>query len=341
MGATLYHFYLSPLSAMECPASLMAKSYFIQNGNFVCTRNKVGEGAYGVVYSGRYRDKQCALKYIRSYLLQSASARVFSMDQFERECEMTHRLSSPYIVRFLGVSFHRNVPVLLAELLECSLTDVLGCQHCSVPYHREIDIALGIARGIHFLHCQTPPVVHRDLSSNNVLMASDYRVKIADLGVAKSMDNRFCSTMPGTLPYMPPEVHQPTELSVAIDLFSFAVLMVQLETRKSPNPGDQMERVPSQEGDEGDGESRRGVAIPQCTVEGDSGQYRVRPECERRRDHIELMDPSGVLHRIVHCYLVDEPRGRRRTPLTEVTRWLEQETQTPRYTDSVKENPEV
>ena len=338
---------------MECPASLSAKSYFIQTRNFSRTRDKVGEGAYGVVYRGNYRGAECALKYIRSYLFQTASASRFSLEQFERECELAQRLSSPHIVRFVGVSFDRGVPVLLSELLECSLTDVLDCHHCSVPYHREMDIALGIARGIGFLHGQSPPIVHRDLSSNNILLAADYAIKIADLGVAKSMDNLICSKMPGTPHYMPPEVTQPCPLSVSIDLFSFAVLLVQLETREHPKPGDEAERVGSEEEEDGDEEregeerektkrrERRTIDIPKPRGEKKGAILRVRSEKERRREHIQLMDPRGVLYRIVQCYLVEEPSSRSRTPLSEVMGWLHKETRSPRYTESVHDNPEV
>ena len=67
------------------------------------------------------------------------------------------------------------------------------------------------------------PIVHRDLSSNNILLASDHAVKIADLGVAKCVNASPCSPMPGTNVYMPPKVLQYSVLSVAIDLFSYEV----------------------------------------------------------------------------------------------------------------------
>lgn len=341
---------------MECPASLRAKNYFIESKKFERSRDKVGEGSFGVVYKGTYRGKPCALKYIRPYLFQSASAKRFSMDQFERECEMAKRLSSPYIVQFIGVSFDRYVPVLITELMECSLTDVLDCHHCPVPYHREIDIALGIARGLQFLHSQRPPVVHRDLSSNNILLSVDWKVRIADLGVAKCLGN-MCTPMPGTPNYMPPEVRARCPLSVAIDLYSYAVLLIQLETRNDPQPAEEV----VQEGDgmaggemeeEGEGgevenkaQEKEGdgtVAEATAMSEEDGGGQRVivRGEMKRRENHIELMDTEGILFKIVKCYLVDGPGVRMRTPLTQVIQWLEQEMGNPRYNDDIGQNPQ-
>ena len=351
---------------MECPASLRAKSYFIESRNFHWTREKVGEGSYGVVYKGTYRGKQCALKYIRHHLFSSVSASRFSMEQFEGECEMAKILSSPHMVQFIGVSWDRHVPVLLSELLECSLTDVLDCQHCSVPYHREIDIALGIARGLNFIHSQRPPIVHRDLSSNNILLSQSYFVKIADLGLAKSLDNAFCTPMPGTPHYMPPEVNVRSPLTVAIDLYSYAVLLIQLETRNRPQParkeeevvrekeewvaGGELEEEEEVGGEKGGGEDGGEESKNQETKEenneasaGVRGKHNVivRGELERRENHLSLMDREGVLFRIVQCYLVDGPRVRMRTPLIHVIAWLEDETRAHRYTHDIQQNPQV
>ena len=349
---------------MQCPRSLKSKHYFIENDSFSRSDVIVGEGAYGVVHKGTFGSRPCALKYIRSYLFQTVSASQYNMEKFERECDFARKMSSPLIVQFLGVSFHDSVPVLITELMECSLTDVLGCHYCSVPYHREIDIAIGVARGLEYLHSHQPPVVHRDLSSNNILLASDYSIKLADLGVAKCVDASSCSPMPGTTVYMPPEVAQHTVLSTAIDLFSYAVILVQLETRKFPCPAERRERLVAERGErEGGGEGEEGEDDDEKGKGGkDEGRtlqenqrceddesdeenrhtrYRTRSELERRADHIQLMEDAGVFHRIVMCYLQDSPRVRKKTPLKEVIVWLEEATNSRGYMDSVQENPEV
>ena len=352
---------------MQCPRSLKGKNYFFESRTFTRSPEIIGQGAFGVVYKGTYGNSPCALKYIRSYLFQTVSANDYSMRQFERECEFAKELTSPYLVRFVGVSFDDHVPVLITELMECSLTEVLACQYCSVPYHREIDIALDIARGLQYLHSHKPPVVHRDLSSNNVLLAPDHSVKLADLGVAKCVNTASCSPMPGTTVYMPPEVAVPSPLSTAIDLFSYAVLLIQLETRHFPNPAEKVEAV-MQDGEtvevEGGGEGldkeeestdfrkdgvEEGEPHDSRYTESESGNdeehslihSRTRTEIERRSDHIELMDDAGLFHRVVMCYLQESPALRKKIKLREVIGWLENETQSLKYTDSVRSNPEV
>ena len=357
--------------------ALRGKSYFIQPTRFQRSDVILGEGSYGVVYRGAYDHSQYALKYIRRYLFHSPSASTFSMNTFERECEFARQMADPNIVRFVGISYDEDVPILITELMECSLTDVLNCRYCSIPYYREVNIARGIARGLHYLHTRSTPVVHRDLSSNNILLAEDCTAKIADLGVAKCVGGSACTPMPGTTVYMPPEVTQHLELSVAIDLFSFGVLLVQIETRRFPEPADKVETIVRDKqsgegvmegeegevegegrGEEGDGGDQRGGA-GEGEAEGKVGsseqrresQYERndsqektqvwRTEIERRHSHLCLMDKMGVFHRMAMCYLQESAKVRRQTKLEEVAGWLEEATRAHNYTESVRTNPEV
>ena len=338
---------------MHCPRSLKGKHCFIKSSDFVKSPMIIGQGAYGVVYKGTYQREQCALKYIRSYLFERVSAKEYTMRQFERECELAKQMSNPYIVQFIGVSFDDHVPVLITELMECSLTEALECRRCGVPYHKEVDTALSVARGLDYLHSLSPPVVHRDLSSNNVLLASDYRVKLADLGVAKCVSTDSCSPMPGTTVYMPPEVFEPSPLSVAIDMFSYGVLLIQLETRHYPAPADravqESEDVKDERGEvDGEGEGKWGGSEKKEVLPGRDGAssekrrtLKTKTEIERRSNHISLMEKAGVFYQIVQCYLVNDPKIRRRVPLKEVIGWLEEATTSPQYSDSVRTNPEV
>ena len=110
-----------------------------------------------------------------------------------------------------------------------------------------------MALGLYYLHSQTPPIIHRDLSSNNVLLASNMTAKISDLGVARILNltplqvSRMTQT-PGTPAYMPPEVMIANpKYDTSIDQFSYGIMMIHMFSGRWPEPQDGPNRV---EGDE-------------------------------------------------------------------------------------------
>ena len=103
-----------------------------------------------------------------------------------------------------------------------------------------------MALGLRYLHEHSPPIVHRDLSANNVLLTSSMSGKISDLGVAKilnltpaQMTQRMSTQAPGTPCYMPPEalMARPTYTS-KIDSYSYGVMMIHVLCGRWPFPAD-------------------------------------------------------------------------------------------------------
>ena len=110
-----------------------------------------------------------------------------------------------------------------------------------LPYHMQVNIAYDIALAVAHLH--TNGILHRDLSSNNILLNDIHRAKVTDFGMSKIADHNPFMTRskvtqcPGTLVYMPPEAVSPEpHYSDKIDLFSIGVLLVQIITRTFPAP---------------------------------------------------------------------------------------------------------
>ena len=115
-------------------------------------------------------------------------------------------------------------------------------QYGVLPNEIGYSILKDVALALSYLHQHDPPIIHRDLSANNVLLTCGMVAKISDLGVAKMvrLSPTQMSTMtngPGTLCYMPPEaIEENARYNCTIDAFSYGVLMVHLFSGQWPFP---------------------------------------------------------------------------------------------------------
>ena len=165
------------------------------------------------------------------------------MHRFKEECRLLSQVRHPNIVQFLGVYFQQGVqaPILVMEFLPTNLTSCIE-QYGILPKEISYSILHDVALGLSYLHTQTPPIVHRDLSSNNVLLTPNMTAKISELGVARILNltplqvNRMTQT-PGTPYLMPPEVMIPDPLyNVNVDIFSYGIMLMHMFSGIWPEP---------------------------------------------------------------------------------------------------------
>ena len=155
-----------------------------------------------------------------------------TVDSFRSEMETLSKLRHPNLVLFLGIGYHhrtRQPTTILTELLPESLYDILENHKIRLTLPEVIDIALDVATGLDYLHSHKPQVVHRDISSKNILIGGN-RAKIADLGQAKVFGASALSrqtSMPGAMAYSAPEVLTGKYTS-KIDIFSLGILLIQM-----------------------------------------------------------------------------------------------------------------
>ena len=165
--------------------------------------------------------------------------------RFAAECELLGQLHHPHIVQFLGVRVETGseLPELVMEYLPTTLSRYLDT-HGALPTETSCTILLQVALGLRYLHEFSPPIIHRDLSSNNVLLTTGMTAKISDLGVAKILDvsptcaARMTQTQaPGTPTFMPPEtMFSRPKYTSKVDIFSFGVLVVHVLSGEWPMP---------------------------------------------------------------------------------------------------------
>ena len=221
---------------------------------------RIGAGAYGSVGEVAIPPGAiCAAKKIHELFLDRSEIPAAEIRratvQFVGECELMSSLRHPNIVQFLGIAFFPNsrLPALVMERLMTSLHDLLDPESPPspdaptpfFPLSLKYSILHNVACGLAYLHEQTPPVAHRDLSARNVLVNSGMVAKIADLGVARILPRMRAATMtkgPGAIIYMPPEAMEdkPEEekdndgegkkskarYDASIDVFSFGVVSI-------------------------------------------------------------------------------------------------------------------
>ncbi|KAG1335395.1 receptor-like serine/threonine-protein kinase ALE2 [Cocos nucifera] len=187
---------------------------------FDCSRI-IGEGGFGRVYRGALEDgTKVAVKVLKRDDLQGGR-------EFLAEVEMLSRLHHRNLVKLIGVDKE---------------TAPLG-------WNTRMKIALGAARGLAYLHeDSSPPVIHRDFKSSNILLGHDYMPKVSDFGLARTAmkeGNEHISThVMGTFGYVAPEYAMTGHLLVKSDVYSYGVVLLELLTGRKPVD---MSKPPGQE----------------------------------------------------------------------------------------------
>ena len=206
------------------------------------TDRKIGEGSYATVHELEYMGLKCAGKKIHGELLRQGDA-TYTVRRFEEECRLLSQVRHPNIVQFLGVYFQQGVqaPILVMEFLPTNLTSCIE-QYGILPKEISYSILHDVALGLCYLHSQTPPIIHRDLSSNNVLLTPNMTAKISDLGMARifnlsPLQVSHLTQTPGTPHFMPPEVMIPNpQYDTSVDVFSNGILMIHMFSGRWPEP---------------------------------------------------------------------------------------------------------
>ena len=289
---------MADITSQPGPVQDGKEEYGFKNIELFMTET-LGRGSFGSVCKAKCDEFICAAKLLHPLLFGTHSQPPEEGKEhrqpafrFELECRFLSRINHPNIVQYLG-TYHvpdTNAPVLLMELMDESLTHFLESSSVPIPYHVQVNLCLDITQALAFLHSNG--IVHRDLSSNNVLLLNN-RAKVTDFGMSRFINiaaTRLATmtTCPGTPAFMSPEaLNEPPLYTEKLDTFSLGVLMVQVVTRKFPEPTERFET-----------RELLDPRIPTLTIRA---QVPV-PEVERRHAHISLIDPTHPLLPVsLHC----------------------------------------
>ena len=204
--------------------------WIIERNEIELTNEELGQGGWGVVIVAKFRGTTVAAKCFYEELNSD-----YYQTMFTREMNMAARLRHPNLVQFIGAALEGN-PIILTELMKTSLRTEL--EKGPMPQQQITSISLDVARALNYLHLMQPhPIIHRDISSANVLLDplpdNCWKVKVSDYGSVNLLTH-LQTIGPGNPVYAAPEANTPTLQTPKMDIFSFGVLLVEMLTDQFP-----------------------------------------------------------------------------------------------------------
>ncbi|KAJ7526734.1 hypothetical protein O6H91_16G021500 [Diphasiastrum complanatum] len=210
--------------------------------------NVIGHGGFGSVYRGVLTDgRLVAIKQLDREGKQGDR-------EFRVEVDMLSRLHSPYLLELVGYCADKDHRLLVYDympngsLQEHLYSDGISGNPPLLDWATRLRIALDAARGLEYLHeCVTPPIIHRDFKSSNILLDDNFHAKVSDFGLAKlgsaEIGGHVSTRVLGTYGYVAPEYALTGHLTTKSDVYSYGVVLLELLTGRVPVD---MKRPPGQ-----------------------------------------------------------------------------------------------
>ncbi|XP_008792213.2 serine/threonine-protein kinase STY13-like [Phoenix dactylifera] len=206
--------------------------------------SKIGEGAHGKVYEGKYREQIVAIKVLNSGNTPEEKATLEA--RFIREVNMMSRVKHENLVKFIGAC-KDPIMVIATELLPgMSLKKyLLTIRPQKLDLRQAVSFALDIARAMDCLHANG--MIHRDLKPDNLLLTAHQKnVKLVDFGLAREETvTEMMTAETGTYRWMAPELYSTVTLrrgekkhyTNKVDVYSFGIVLWELLTNRMPFEG--------------------------------------------------------------------------------------------------------
>ncbi|OQR97271.1 kinase [Thraustotheca clavata] len=242
----------------------------------IIMRKTIASGGFGVVYLATYQDMDVAVKRMLPSAIEGNSDGV---RDFMDEIRLCASLDHPHIVRFIGVSWStlKDLSAVLEYMPNGDLATLVRKKddsespsslklvwspETSVKSYSKIQVLSDIISGLSYLH--EIQVIHRDLKAKNVLLGTQYEAKLSDFGTSRQvvLDATMTAEI-GTIAWIAPEILKGERYRESADMYSFGVLLSELDTGESPY---------------GNAVSTNGTALPKPVIAMKVIEGELRPE---------------------------------------------------------------
>ena len=212
-------------------SSDLETQWVVKQKDILMTDRELGGGGWGCVNVAMFRGIEVAAKSLYKQIRSE-----YYNNLFIREMNMAARLRHPNLVQFIGATLEREM-IMLTELMHSSLRKVL--EQRGISCEHTISISVQVCQALNYLHLMQPdPVIHRDISSANVLLNplpnNGWLAKVTDYGSVNT-SQALQTKNPGNPVYAAPEAIDPSLQSTKMDIFSVGVLLIEMCTGQFPS----------------------------------------------------------------------------------------------------------
>ncbi|KAL6327623.1 hypothetical protein AAG906_022042 [Vitis piasezkii] len=217
----------------------MLYEHIIEGTEDFNSKNCIGTGGYGTVYKAELpTGRVVAVKKLHS----TQDGDMADLKAFKSEIHALTGIRHRNIVKLYGFCSCLQNSFLVYEFMEKgSLRNILSNKEEAIEFDwvLRLNVVKGMAEALSYMHHDcSPPLIHRDISSNNVLLDSEYVAHVSDFGTARLLksDSSNWTSFAGTFGYIAPELAYGSKVDNKTDVYSFGV--VTLEAIFGKHPGE-------------------------------------------------------------------------------------------------------